>query len=119
MKLLTAALILIVAVWYVATRTKLFDRVVSRDVVGIEEAIPKAQRAAAREKARVNQVRSVESAAAGQTVSETMTTEEVRTIWGEPNSIERDENESEIWRYDSIGKKVTFRHGKVWVVESF
>ena len=119
MKLFTAALVVIVAVWYVSTKTKLLDRVVSKDVVAVEEAIPKAERAAAREKARVNQVRSVEGAASGQNVSETMTHEEVRAIWGDPNAIEQDENQNEIWRYESIGKKVTFRHGKVWLVESF
>lgn len=118
MKIVTAGLILIVAVWYVATKTKLLDRVVSKDVVGVEEAIPKAERAAARERARVNQVKSVESAAAGQTVSETMTRDEVRAIWGEPNAIDTDADGNEIWRYESIGKKVTFRDGKVWIVET-
>jgi hypothetical protein len=117
MKLFTAALILVVAVWYVAKKTTLLDKVVNKDVTSVDEVMPKAERAAAREKARVNQVHSVESAAAGQTVTETMTQDEVRSIWGEPNSIERDAARNEIWRYESIGKKVTFRDAKVWSVE--
>ena len=79
--------------------------------------IPKAERAAERERARVNQVQSVESAAAGQTVSVTMSQDEVRSIWGEPSGTEKEANGNEIWQYESIGKKVVFRYGKVWVVE--
>lgn len=118
MKFFTALLILILGIWYLATKTTVFKKVVNKDMVSAEEAIPKAERAASRERARVNQVHSVESAAAGQTVSESMTTDEVRTTWGEPNAIERDGAGNEIWRYESIGKKVTFRYGKVWIVES-
>lgn len=117
MKWITALLVLIVAVWYVATKTKLLDRVVNKDVTNAEEVIPKAERAAARERARVNQVQSVESAAAEQTVSPTMTQDEVHSLWGDPNSIEKDANGNETWRYEAIGKKVVFRYGKVWIVE--
>jgi hypothetical protein len=117
MKMFTALLILVVGIWYLATKTSVFKKVVSKDILSAEEAIPKAERAASRERARVNQVHSVESAAAGQTVSESMTPDEVRSIWGEPNAIDHDDNQNEIWRYESIGKKVTFRHGKVWIVE--
>ena len=117
MKLFTAALILIVAVWYVATKTTLLNKFVSKDVTSAQEVIPKAERAASRERARVNQVQSVESAGAGQTVTATMTRDEVRSVWGEPNSIEHDAARNEIWHYESIGKKVTFRDGRVWLVE--
>jgi len=117
MKWVTALLVLIAALWYVATKTSLLDRVVNKDVVGAEQVIPKAERAAARERSRVNQVQAVESAGAERTVSATMTPDEVRSIWGDPNSIDRDPNQNEIWRYESIGKKVVFRSGRVWSVE--
>jgi hypothetical protein len=117
MKWITVLLVLIVVVWYVATRTTLLDRVVNKDVMSTEAVIPKAERAAARERARVNQVQSVESAAADQTVSVTMTQDEVHSIWGDPNSKEKDANGTETWRYEAIGKKVVFRYGKVWTVD--
>jgi hypothetical protein len=60
----------------------------------------------------------VESAASGQTVSENMTREEVKAIWGDPTSVEHDALDNEIWRFEAISRKVTFRYGKVWNVES-
>jgi hypothetical protein len=117
MKWITAILVLIVVGWYVTTKTTLLDRVVNKDITNAETVIPKAERAAARERSRVNQVQSVESAGADRTVSVTMTTDEERSIWGEPNSIDHDADQNEICKYESIGKKVVFRFGKVWVVE--
>ena len=117
MRWITALLVMIGVVWYVANKTTLLDRAIEKNVTNTEQVIPKAERAAERERARVNQVQSVESAAAGQTVSVTMTQDEVRAIWGEPNSIDKDAAGTETWRYESIGKKVVFRYGKVWVVE--
>jgi hypothetical protein len=119
MKWITALLVLIVAVWYVATKTTLLDRVVNKDVTNAETVIPKAEKAATRERARVNQVQAVENAGADRTVSVTMSADEVRAIWGEPNSIDHDANQNEIWKYESIGKRVVFRDGKVWEVEPF
>lgn len=117
MKWITALLVLIVAVWYVTTKTTLLDRVINKDITNAETVIPKAERAATRERARVNQVQAVENAGNDRTVSVTMTPEEVRAIWGEPNSIDRDTNQNEIWKFESIGKKVVFRYGKVWEVD--
>ncbi len=117
MRWIVALLLMIGIVWYVAKKTTLLDRTVEKNVTNVDEVVPKAERAAERERARVNQVQSVESAAAGQTVSVTMTGDEVRSIWGEPNSIEKDAEGNETWRYEAIGKKVVFRYGKVWVVE--
>jgi hypothetical protein len=117
MKWITALLVMIGVVWYVAKKTTLLDRTVEKDVTNAEELIPKAERAAESERARVNQVQSVEGVAAGQSVSVTMTRDEVRSIWGDPNAIDKDSNGTENWRYDSIGKRVVFRDGRVWVVE--
>lgn len=117
MKWITALLVMIVAVWYVTKKTTLLDRFVSKDVTNADAVVPKAERAAERERARVNQVQSVESAAADQTVKVTMTRDEVHAIWGDPNSIDKDADGNETWRYEAIGKKVVFRYGKVWVVE--
>jgi hypothetical protein len=116
-KWITALLVMIAVVWYVANKTTLLDRTVEKNVTNAEEVIPKAERAAERERARVNQIQSVEGAAAGQTVSVTMSRDDVRSIWGEPNSIDKEKNGNENWRYESIGKKVVFRDGRVWVVE--
>jgi hypothetical protein len=117
MKWLVAMLVMIGVVWFVAKKTSLLDQVVSKDATNAEAVMPKAERAAARERARVNQVQSVESAAAGETVSVTMSQDEVHSIWGEPDSIEKDRNGTETWRYESIGKKVVFRYGRVWSVD--
>lgn len=117
MKWIVAMLVMIGVVWYVAKKTTFLDQVISKDATNAEAVMPKAERAAARERARVNQVQSVESAAAGETVSVTMSQDEVHSIWGEPDSIEKDRNGTETWRYESIGKKVVFRYGKVWTVD--
>jgi len=117
MKWITALLVMIGVVWYVAKKTTLLDRTVEKNVTNAEELIPKAERAAERERARVNEVQSVEGAAAGQGVSVTMSRDEVRSVWGEPNAIDKESNGNENWRYDSIGKNVVFRRGRVWVVE--
>jgi hypothetical protein len=119
MKWITAMLVMIGVVWYVANKTTLLDRTVAKDVTNAEQVIPKAERAAARERSRVEQTQSVESAGADQTVSVTMTPDEVRSVWGEPTSIEKDTAGNEIWRYESIGKRVVFRDKKVWQVEDF
>ncbi|HET7452310.1 MAG TPA: hypothetical protein VFL12_06185 [Thermoanaerobaculia bacterium] len=116
MKWITAMLVMIGVVWYVANRTSLLDRTVAKDVVNADQVIPKAERAAARERSRVEQTQSVESAGADQTVSVAMTPDEVRSVWGEPTSIEKDASENEIWRYEAIGKRVVFRKGKVWEI---
>jgi hypothetical protein len=42
---ITALLVLIVAVWYVTTKTTLLDRVVNKDITNAETVIPKAERA--------------------------------------------------------------------------
>ncbi len=117
MKWITALLVMVAVVWYAATKTTLLDRTVEKNLTNAEEVIPRAERAAERERARVNQVQSVEGVAAGQSVSTTMTGDEVRSIWGDPSSIDKDSNGTENWRYDSIGKRVVFREGRVWAVE--
>lgn len=116
MKWIVALLVMIGVVWYVATKTTILDRTVAKDVTDTEKIVPKAERAAARERARVDQTQSVDSAGADQTVSVTMTQDEVRAIWGEPTSVEKDSAGNEIWRYEAIGKRVVFRYGKVWEV---
>lgn len=117
MKWLVAMLVMIGVVWYVAKKTTFLDQVVSKDATNAEAVMPKAERAAARERARVNQVQSVESAAAGEAVKVTMTEDEVHSIWGDPDSVEKDAEGTVTWRYESIGKKVVFRYGRVWSVD--
>jgi len=46
MKWITALLVMIGVVWYVAKKTTLLDRTVEKDVTNAEELIPKAERAA-------------------------------------------------------------------------
>jgi len=118
MKKLTLVLVLLVGVWYLVERTNVFSRYVEQHFAEETRIMPKAEKAAGREKSRVNEVHTVESAAAGNAVVENMTREEVRDTWGDPTSVEHDALENEIWHYEAISKKVTFRHGKVWVVES-
>lgn len=118
MKKLTLVLIVLVGVWYLVARTNVFSKYVEQNFVEETKVIPRAEKAAGREKARVNEIHTVESAAAGETVSDNMTTEEVKAVWGDPTSVEHDALDNEIWHFEAISKKVTFRYGKVWKVES-
>ena len=118
MKKLTLLLLVLIGIWYVIERTNLFSKYVEQNFADEAKIMPKAERAAGRERSRVNSMHTVESAASGETVSENMTREEVKAAWGEPTSVEHDALENEIWHYEAISKKVTFRHGKVWIVES-
>jgi hypothetical protein len=118
MKKLTLLLLVLIGIWYLIERTSLFSKYVEQNFADETKIMPKAEKAAGREKARVNSMHTVESAAAGETVSENMTREEVKAVWGDPTSVEHDALENEIWHYESISKKVTFRHGRVWIVES-
>ncbi len=119
MKKLTFVLLVLVGIWYLVARTNVFSKYVEQNFVDETKVIPRAEKAAGREKARVNEMQTVESAASGQTVSENMTREEVKAIWGDPTSVEHDALDNEIWRFEAISKKVTFRYGKVWNVESY
>jgi hypothetical protein len=118
MKKLTLLLLALVGVWYLVERTNVFSKYVEQNFADESKIMPRAEKAAGREKARVNAMHSVESAASGQSVSENMTREEVKAVWGDPNSVEQDALDNEIWHYEAISKKVTFRYGKVWKVES-
>jgi len=118
MKKLTLLLLVVVGLWYLVERTNVFSRYVEQHFADEAKIMPRAEKAAGREKARVNEVHTVESAAGGDSVTENMTREEVKDAWGDPTSVERDALENEIWHYEAISKKVTFRHGKVWLVES-
>jgi hypothetical protein len=118
MKKLTLLLLVLIGVWYLVARTNLFSKYVEQDLADETKIIPRAEKAAGREKARVNEVHTVESAASGASVSENMTREEVKAVWGDPTSVEHDALDNEIWNYEAISKKVTFRYGKVWKVEA-
>ena len=118
MKKLTLVLLVLIGVWYLVERTNLFSKYVEHNLADEAKIMPKAEKAAGREKARVNEMHTVESAAVGESVSDNMTREEVKAIWGDPTSVEHDALENEIWHYEAISKKVTFRYGKVWKVES-
>ncbi|MGH9443302.1 MAG: hypothetical protein ACRD16_13625 [Thermoanaerobaculia bacterium] len=111
-------LLVFAGIWYLVARTNIFSKYVEQSFVDETRIIPRAERAAGRERARVNEVHTVESAAVGETVGENMTREEVKAIWGDPTSVDHDALGNEIWRYEAISKKVTFRYGKVWIVES-
>ena len=119
MKKLTLVLIVLLGVWYLVERTSLFSRFVEQHFADETKVIPRAEKAAGREKARVNEVHTVESAASGESVGENMTKDEVRAAWGDPTSVEHDSLGNEIWRYEAISKKVTFRYEKVWNVEGY
>ena len=118
MKKLTLLLVVLIGIWYLINRTNVFSKFVEQDLADETKIIPRAEKAAGREKARVNEVHTVESAASGASVSDNMTQDEVRAVWGDPTSVEHDSLENEIWHYEAISKKVTFRYGKVWKVEA-
>ena len=118
MKKLTFILVLAAGLWYLVERTSLFSKYVEQHLADETKIIPRAEKNAGREKARVNEVHTVESAAAGTSVTENMTRDEVRAAWGDPTSVEHDAADNEIWHYEAISKKVTFRRGMVWTVES-
>ena len=118
MKKLTLVLIVLVGIWYLIERTNVFSKYVEQNFAEETKIIPRAEKAAGREKARVNEMHTVESAGAGETVSENMTRDEVKAVWGDQTSVEHDALDNEIWDYEAISKKVTFRYGKVWKVES-
>jgi hypothetical protein len=117
-KKLALVLIVLVGIWYLINHTSLFSTYVEQHFAEETKIIPRAEKAAGREKARVNEVHTVESAAAEGTVSENMTKDEVRSVWGDPTSVGQDSLGNEIWIYEAISKKVTFRYGKVWQVEA-
>lgn len=117
MKKLTLLLLVLVGIWYLIQRTDLFSKYVEHNLADEAKIMPRAEKAAGREKARVNEMHSVESAGAEAAVSENMTREEVKAVWGDPTSVEHDALDNEIWHYEAISKRVTFRYGKVWKVE--
>jgi hypothetical protein len=102
---------------YLWSHRHIFEKDVARDVVADTKFIPRTEKAVVREKARVDQTRAIDSAAAGETVEEGMRPEDVRRILGDPNSIDKSADGGEIWRYDVVGKNIIIRHDQVWAIE--
>lgn len=117
MKKFTLLLVVVVGAWYLITQKHIFDVYVEKNLADEAKIIPKAEKAADRERARVNAVHGVESLAGGDTVQEGMRPDEVRAIWADPTSIDRDAMQDEVWHYEALGKKVTFRKGRVWSID--
>jgi hypothetical protein len=117
MKKFTLLVIVVGAAWYLITQKHIFDVYVEKNLAEEAKIIPRAERAAGRERARVNAVHGVESLASGENVQEGMRPDEVRQVWADPTSIDRDAMQDEVWHYEALGKKVTFRKGRVWSID--
>ncbi len=113
-------LILLVALAGLAWQNRqIFNRYVNKDLSEETRAIGLAEKSARKEKARVTQSKAIDAAATGESVTDGMSREEVRGLMGDPSSVEQDPaNATETWHYDVVGKKVVFRNGRVWSVES-
>src|SRR5215471_3989770 len=114
MKKLLVALIVVAAGWYLWNhRQTLLGRIEQ------QKAVATAETSAEKAKARVNEGKAVDAAVGEQAVTEGMKPEEVRSLMGEPTGIDRDPaGDREVWRYELVGRKVTFRRGRVYSVES-
>lgn len=111
-------LLLVAAAGFLWNHREIFRPTVVNEIAKEENALPLARKTAAREKARIDQGRAIESEAAEATVKEGMTMDEVRRLLGDPNAVEHDDRGNVTWHYDVITKHFVFRHGRVWSIEN-
>lgn len=115
MKRLLILGIAVIGVLFLWEHREFFNRYVNRDVASAPKGIEAAEKSANRAKTRVNQTRAVESGGV-ESIKDGMSRDEVKKLIGDPSSVESD-GRGEVWIYDTLGRKITFRNGFVFAID--
>jgi|SRR5450830_1440171 hypothetical protein len=115
MKRLLILGIALIGVLFLWEHRDYFNRYVNRDVVSAPKGVVAAEKSANRAKTRVNQTRAVDSGGI-ESIKDGMSQNDVKQLIGDPSSIEND-GRGDVWIYDTLGRKITFRNGLVFSID--